>query len=374
MDKNKIDMIRDFLMNNKIGFRQGSRNQRFFDEFVNKGKDFDELKKNFGLSDKETELLIINLNSRANPDSRRNKKAKKTSSQEDVKVEEKQEDVKVEKKPKTSKTTKRTSRNIPEFMRNFVPKTNGYKPRNIGRTTDVATLKRAYDNKHFVLLQGETGAGKTFLSRELAYQKKVPYMRVNMTGATTPDDLIGQWIPNPDPSNPSKYVWQDGVLTTFFKHGGVFVVDEINMTPANILSLLHGVAERQIEDRKIVLTQKQGEVINAHPDFFMVATMNPDYEGTNELNPALKSRFRVFEMGYDEKLEQKLGIDPQVSNIAKTLRSSDEIITPVSTRDLLSLTEDLKIYGIMIAKKFFLDKFQPEERSVVREILSISGL
>lgn len=257
----------------------------------------------------------------------------------------------------------------------YIPSKNGYIPRKIFGTTDVEILKSLYENrnnqtivKHYPLLIGETGSGKTHLARNLAYVLQKPYMRVNMNGATTPEDLVGQYIPNKNPNSKAKYVWQDGVLTKFMRYGGLFVVDEINMCPADILSIMHSVTD---DEKRLVLTQKDGEVIHAAKDFFLIATMNPDYEGTKPLNTALKDRFKIMFVDYDKAVEKKLGIDAKMIDIAERLRYSDEIATPVGTRDLIDYQGNLTLFGSEIARAYFINNFEENERPVVKEIIEM---
>lgn len=84
------------------------------------------------------------------------------------------------------------------------------------------------------------------------------------------------------------------------KEGKPVVIDEINSIPAGILISLND-----------LLTKKPGQSCNIpgvgpveiHPGFAVIATGNlssesVNYHGTNELNPALLSRFDVFEYNY----------------------------------------------------------------------------
>lgn len=258
--------------------------------------------------------------------------------------------------------------NIAQTMTSYIPQQDGYISQRMLGSSDTLILQKLYENKNFVLIEGPTGTGKSHLARELAYSNQVPYMRVNLNGATVPEDLIGQWIPNANPNVNAKYVWNDGVLTMFMRYGGIFVVDEINMAPADILSLFHSITD---DERRLVLTNKDGEVIHAHPNFFLIATMNRGYEGTKPLNLALKDRFRIFEMSYNEITERKLKIPEEMLSVASKLRDSVNIFTPVSTRDLLKYTQDCKIFPEKISREFFINNFDTDEKPAVREIISL---
>lgn len=88
------------------------------------------------------------------------------------------------------------------------------------------------------------------------------------------------------------FMWQDGPLVEAMKNGDLFLVDEISLADDSVLERLNSVLE---PERKLALAEKGGpdlEKITAHPNFFLLATMNPggDY-GKKELSPALRNRF-----------------------------------------------------------------------------------
>ncbi|CAM0956904.1 unnamed protein product [Alopecurus aequalis] len=86
--------------------------------------------------------------------------------------------------------------------------------------------------------------------------------------------------------------WQDGPLVEAMKSGDLFLIDEISLADDSVLERLNSVLE---PERKLSLAEKGGPVLEkivAHPNFFILATMNPggDY-GKKELSPALRNRF-----------------------------------------------------------------------------------
>ncbi|XP_051115352.1 midasin [Andrographis paniculata] len=88
------------------------------------------------------------------------------------------------------------------------------------------------------------------------------------------------------------FMWQDGPLVEAMKKGDLFLVDEISLADDSVLERLNSVLE---PERKLSLAEKGGshlENVVAHPNFFLLATMNPggDY-GKKELSPALRNRF-----------------------------------------------------------------------------------
>ncbi|KAG8091817.1 hypothetical protein GUJ93_ZPchr0012g21118 [Zizania palustris] len=88
------------------------------------------------------------------------------------------------------------------------------------------------------------------------------------------------------------FLWQDGSLVQAMKNGDFFLIDEISLADDSVLERLNSVLE---PERKLSLAEKGGSVLEkvvAHPNFFILATMNPggDY-GKKELSPALRNRF-----------------------------------------------------------------------------------
>lgn len=249
--------------------------------------------------------------------------------------------------------TENLSKLIPQICSKYIP-------RSINGINDIEMMERAYQSKIPLLLEGETGTGKTHAVRFFCFKSKLPYARVNLNGATTPEDLVGQWVP----FNGS-FKWQDGLLTRFMRNGGVFVVDEINSCPADILFILHSVLD---DEKRLVLTQKDGEIIKAHQNFWLVSTMNPDYEGTKQLNKALRDRFRVVKYDYENRIEKKLIDNPKLLDFAKSLRSmyaKGEISFPCSTRMLLQFEQDKQIFDNETAQMFFINKYPLEEQKAI---------
>lgn len=139
-----------------------------------------------------------------------------------------------------------------------------------------------------VLLIGETGVGKTAAVRHVAARTRNSLRRVNVNGSTTAEDFVGQLMVNEKGT-----YWSDGILTDALRNGYWLVIDEINAASAEVLFVLHSLLD---DDRYIVLTGKPDkEVVRAHPNFRIFATMNPPerYAGTKDMNKAMLSRFAV---------------------------------------------------------------------------------
>lgn len=75
-------------------------------------------------------------------------------------------------------------------------------------------------------------------------------------------------------------------LVVAMEKGSWVVVDEFNTGPASVMSVLNSV----LDDRKRIQVPGYG-LVQAAPGFRFFGTMNPDYEGTFNLNAATASRF-----------------------------------------------------------------------------------
>ena len=75
------------------------------------------------------------------------------------------------------------------------------------------------------------------------------------------------------------------------RHGGLLYLDELNPAEADVLLRL----DEALDDRRqIILKEADGQIINAHHDWSVIATINPlSHVGTKELPPQILSRFPI---------------------------------------------------------------------------------
>ena len=136
------------------------------------------------------------------------------------------------------------------------------------------------------------------------------------------------------------------------------------------------------DERILILTEKDGKVIDAHPDFRLVATMNPTelgYAGTQEVNESLADRFHTqIKIDYNEKVERKILRSMNVSkdvindimNFTKKMRKAyaeNNITTPLSTRTLMNLARKIQSGDANL----IINRFRESDRSVVFDQLDI---
>jgi len=154
-------------------------------------------------------------------------------------------------------------------------------------------------------IHGHTGVGKTELVRYLAWLLNAPLYRMNLHGLSTTDDIIGKLLP----AGRGDVRFQDGLVTTAVRHGGVLLLEEMNATGQEIWFALHGLLD---QSRALVLAEKDNEVLPQHRDCHIFATFNPVeylslYPGTKELSAAYLQRWSSVRIQFlDLALERRI--------------------------------------------------------------------
>jgi MoxR-like ATPase len=236
-----------------------------------------------------------------------------------------------------------------------------------------------------VLVEGETGVGKTSAFRYLAGLTQNAYRRLNLNGSTTVDEFVGKIMLDEKGTK-----WVDGVLTDAMRKGHWLVLDEINAALPEILFVLHSVLD---DDGYVVLAEHTGEVVRPHANFRVFATMNPSdgqYSGTKELNQAFLDRFVKTTFGFPTLAQERKMVEkryPTLSYVTKAkltemLKYVGEMRTAysngaqeflISPRGVLQWVRLAEMFNDIskAAEYALIEKAPSEERNAIRDVLKL---
>lgn len=233
-------------------------------------------------------------------------------------------------------------------------------------------------NGYPTLIVGHAGVGKNQLIGEVANKRNQPLIKINCSGDMRTSSLLGRIAPAVGKDSKSEFVWQDGLLIEAIRKGYWLDLDEINSLDADILFAIHGL----IDDGFMTLANNS-EIVFAHPDFRLFATMNPiSYYGVKTLNQALIDRFAVIEMDFDEEVDKKLiaqlnqpdevriSLGNVISNIRKTY-DEGEVTQNFGHRTLHNVVVLSKVFPLNQALEMaYINKLPDGEKAVVKTIVN----
>lgn len=150
----------------------------------------------------------------------------------------------------------------------------------------VNTLLAGYH----LLLEGGKGVGKNTLIETLAFMFKRPLYEYPFNGGTDVNSIIGEDTLTVDTAGNTIVKFKEHQLLSAMQDpaGAWFCGDEINMTRSEVLSVLH-----MVTDYRAKLDVPGYGVVQSHPAFRFIGTMNYGYMGTSELNEAFSDRFVI---------------------------------------------------------------------------------
>lgn len=229
---------------------------------------------------------------------------------------------------------------------------------------EVADWCRA--NGKNLLLYGPTGSAKTMFAEAYAEANQMYTALVSGNYAMEPRQILGGLVGDGN----GGWVWQDGVAVEVIRNGGLLLLDELNFIPSKIATVLFPLLAGQ---RHVTLLDNRGETIKAHHDLLVIATMNPNYAGTLDLNAALRNRFTIQRRwGYDTAVESTLIRSAHLREVAGLLRSkegSEELYTPTPTNSLMDFERLAVDLGMDFAFDNFLSRYGDDEQGKVQMVM-----
>ena len=157
---------------------------------------------------------------------------------------------------------------------------------------EIAAFEAARAARLPVLLKGPTGCGKTRFVEHMAWRLKLPLVTVACHEDLTAGDLAGRWLLDAQGTR-----WMDGPLALAARHGALCYLDELLEARSDTTVLLHPLADT----RRALPLERHGELLPAHPDFQLVVSYNPGYQGLHKgLKPSTRQRFVALAFDYPE--------------------------------------------------------------------------
>lgn len=150
---------------------------------------------------------------------------------------------------------------------------------------EAAAFRAAAQARLPVLLTGPPGCGKTRFVEHMAWSLGRPLVTVACHEDLTAGDLAGRWLLEADGMR-----WQDGPLALAARHGAICYLDELAEARPDALVVVHPLADT----RRMLPLERLGELLQAHPDFLLVASCNPADPGAGaarQLKPSTRQRF-----------------------------------------------------------------------------------
>ena len=157
---------------------------------------------------------------------------------------------------------------------------------------EVSLFTAAYEARMPVMLKGPTGCGKTRFVEHMAWRLQRPLVTVACNEDMTASDLVGRFLLDAEGTR-----WQDGPLTFAARHGGICYLDEVVEARQDTTVVIHPLTD----NRRVLPLEKKGELLRAHPDFFLVISYNPGYQSLmKDLKQSTKQRFGALDFTWPE--------------------------------------------------------------------------
>ena len=228
----------------------------------------------------------------------------------------------------------------------------------------------AFKNNMNIAIDGPKGCGKTMGLKAWASEIGLPVYRVNCSEGFTEESFIGY-----NTLRNGEMTWVDGLLPLAMRNGGILIFDEFRHARPEIATALNPVGD----SGQLMLTDNENEVIVAHPDFRMAATMNPleGYSGGQDTNQATLDRFAINMMVDYLPADAEMKVVMEQSGVAnmtlarqfvtlagdlRRMKREGSLESDTSTRmlvDMMKASEDFNVTEIV--DYCMVGRYQPHE-------------
>jgi nitric oxide reductase NorQ protein len=173
---------------------------------------------------------------------------------------------------------------------------------------ECEVFKAAYRGQMPLLLKGPTGCGKTRFVAHMAAVLGRPLYTVACHDDLSAADLIGRYL-----LKGGETEWVDGPLTRAVREGAICYLDEVVEARKDVTVVLHPLTD----DRRMLPIERTGEVLEAGPQFMLVASYNPGYQNIlKTLKPSTRQRFLAIDFDFPPP-DREIEIVIQETGLAK---------------------------------------------------------
>ncbi|MBG9693098.1 hypothetical protein ABD91_20335 [Lysinibacillus sphaericus] len=151
---------------------------------------------------------------------------------------------------------------------------------------DVLFYAGMGSNGRHLLFEGDKGLGKNHLAEQAAWMLQRPLVEISVNIGSDNSSILGTQTVTYDTDGRMNIGFDPQVLLDGAEVGAIVVMDEFNTGLAEVFSGLNS-----LWDKRRRLTVAGYKTIEAHPNFLTIATMNPFYTATSDLNEATAERF-----------------------------------------------------------------------------------
>jgi MoxR-like ATPase len=134
------------------------------------------------------------------------------------------------------------------------------------------------------MLIGPPGTGKNLKITTVFHETNRPLVTIPMDNDTMIQELMGNFTVTED----GVVEFEDAALPRIVKNGGGICLDEPNAAPQSVLRGLYKV----LEDDPQLVVKGSNEIIEPHPEFYALATINPADLGAGPLPRSFARRFQ----------------------------------------------------------------------------------
>ncbi|CAF1367770.1 unnamed protein product, partial [Rotaria sordida] len=264
---------------------------------------------------------------------------------------------------------------------------------------NVAKVIKVLDNFIPILLEGNTGMGKSATIIEAAHMANRKLIRFNMSSHITIDDLLGKVTFDPASCN-AEFKFIDGPFTTAFEKGYWILFDELNLAQDIVLQAIESALDtHQLIIQTASSAKEPIRRYRMHKDFRLFATQNPNsgfFKGKREkLSGSFLSRFRpivfnelpinewkqiiqgFFLLHFNETIVKHLSdrliliFDSSIRE--KLVNEQNYLTSPMETGSyaLFTIRELFKWANLLIIYKQKIDWLEPNDN--LSELLSFSA-